>query len=274
MPSSLRPDDYQFLARLLAQNLGHDLGAGKEYLLESRLRPVVLKAGLPDLAALVNRLRGRTDPQLRDTVLDALSTGETSFFRGSSAFEALRRQILPALIEARSRVRRLSLWSAACSTGQEPYSLAMLLIDEFPQVQDWNLTILATDASSIALQRAEEGRYTRSEIRRGLSEERLMRHFEPLGDRWSVRETVRRSVRFRRLNLLDPFGFRAEEHDLILLRNVLLYFDTARKAALFARLRSVIAPDGYLLLGESETILGLTDAFALPSTDQPYYRPV
>ncbi len=274
MRSPLRPEDYQFLARLLAQNLGHDLGEGKEYLLESRLRPVALKVGLPDLAALVNRLRSGTDPLLRDSVLDALSTGETSFFRGASAFEALRLQVLPALIEARSKVRRLSLWSAACSTGQEPYSLAMLLIDEFPQVQDWNLTILATDASSLALQRAEEGRYTGSEIRRGLSAERLMRHFEPAGDRWRVREPVRRFVRFRRLNLLDPFGFRAGEHDLILLRNVLLYFDTARKPAFFARLRSVIAPDGYLLLGESETILGLTDAFALPSTDVPYYRPV
>ena len=274
MAPVVRLEDYRFLAELLAQNLGHELGEGKEYLLESRLRPVVQEAGLPNLAALVNRLRGGADPQLRDTVLDALSTGETSFFRGTAAFDAIRCLILPALIQARAGVRRLRFWSAACSTGQEPYSLAMLLLEEFPQVQEWDVTILATDASTVALRRAKEGRYTRSEVQRGLSPERLARHFEKENDRWSVRESVRRRVEFRRLNLLDPFGFGPGQHDLILLRNVLLYFDTPRKSAFFGRLRSVISEDGYLLLGESETILGLTDAFALPSTDLPYYRPV
>lgn len=274
MPPPLRLDDYRFLADLLARNLGHELGEGKEYLLESRLRPVVQEAGLPDLSALVNRLRGGADPQLRDAVMDALSTGETSFFRGSAAFEAIRRQVLPALIQARAGVRRLRFWSAACSTGQEPYSLAMLLLEEFPQVQDWDVTILATDASSVALRRAKEGRYTRLEVQRGLTPDRLARHFEKDHDCWCVRESVRRRVEFRRLNLMDPLGFGPGQHDLILLRNVLLYFDTPRKSAFFERIRSVIAEDGYLLLGESETILGLTEVFALPATDVPYYRPV
>lgn len=274
MPSTLRVDDYRYLSELLARDLGHELGEGKEYLLESRLRPVARQAGLEDLSALVDRLRRGSDPQLRDSVLDALSTGETCFFRGISAFKALQLHVLPALVEARSSVRRLRIWSAACSTGQEPYSVAMLLTEEFPQVQDWDISILATDASSLAVRRAEEGRYTRVEVQRGLSPERLARHFEKTGDLWSVREPVRKRVRFRRLNLLDPFGFLPEEHDLILLRNVLLYFDSARKTALFSRLRSVIAPDGYLLLGESETILGLTGAFAVPSADVPFYRPV
>lgn len=272
MSAPLSHADYLFLAEYLREHLGHGLGPGKEYLLESRLGPVAITFGLKSVGELAHALRTAHDPSLRNAVLEALMIGETSFFR-SSAFEVFRRVILPSLIMARTATRRLRFWSAACSTGQETYSLAMILADCAPQLAHWDVVIVGTDASAPALERAREGSYSQSEVGRGLDGEMLKRHFHQRDGRWVAAEHLRHGLKFRYMNLSQSFHFPEEPFDVVFLRNVLIYFDASIKPSLFARVREAIAPDGYLLLGESETILGLTDQFVLQSDAAPFYRP-
>jgi chemotaxis protein methyltransferase CheR len=266
--------DYLFLMQFLHDYLGHELGEGKEYLLEGRLGPVAAARGLADVSALIHQLRRNQDRPLREAVLEAMITGETSFFRTAKTFDRLRRVVIPALILARSSSQRLRIWCAACSTGQEPYSIAMLLADDFPALRTWTVDLLATDTSERLLQRAREGTYSLSEVQRGLSAALLHRHFHPVGDRWKVSDRLRQSVRFRKFNLLDKLTELGSHFDIIFMCNVLIYLDGLHKARILSGLREVIEPDGYLFLGDSETILGLTDHFVINQGDDPFYRPV
>jgi chemotaxis protein methyltransferase CheR len=268
----IAPAEYAFLATLLQQQSGLALGEGKEYLIESRLLPVAACFGLAGIPALVARLRATLDATLVRAVCEAMTTNESSFFRDGAPFELLRQQILPELIEARRATRRLRIWCAAASTGQEPYTVAMLLATLTPPLAGWNVEILATDYSRPALERARAGVYNHFEVQRGLPIGMLMKFFVQRGTDWEVRDEIRSAVRFREANLLESFAALGT-FDIVLCRNVLIYFDVATKRDVLDRLAGATARDGCLLLGAAETPMGLTERFVrIPGTTTSAYR--
>jgi chemotaxis protein methyltransferase CheR len=255
-------ENYHFLAALLARHSGLALSEGKEYLLESRLMPIAEQFDLPDLAALVQRLRLGADAVLLQATVEAMTTQETLFFRDSTPFKALREHILPSLLPSRrSQGRRLRIWSAACSTGQEPYSVAMLLATLAPPLGPAEVEIVATDYSSKALARAREGLYSQFEVQRGLPAHLLVRFFTQTPAGFRIVESLRTWVDFQEHNLLQT-AVLLGQFDVILCRNVLIYFDRPVKREVFERLTQALAPDGYLLLGAAETPYGITDSLA------------
>lgn len=262
MPATkLGPDDFAYLSELMHRRAAIVLEPGKEYLALSRLDPVARDMGVGSVSALVAVLRreGDTSP-LHDQVIDALTTNETTFFRDFNPFESLRVTVLPELIERKRRTRTLAVWSAGCSSGQEPYSIAMTIRESFPELLSWQLQILGTDISPTVLDRACEGRYGQLEVNRGLPAHLLVRHFTRAGMEWEIEEPIRRMVRFQRHNLvaewpvLPPF-------DLILMRNVMIYFDPETKRRVLAQMHAQLAPGGYLLLGAAETTYGVSDDY-------------
>lgn len=256
----MTPDDFAFVCRLVRDRSAIVLEAGKEYLVETRLSPVARRYKLGSVGELIARLRGPVEDELRTRVVEAMATTETSFFRDVAPFETLRAVVLPELLRARERERRLSVWSAACSTGQEPYSLAVLLRDHFPELATWQVSVLATDLSSEVLAKARAGRYTQLEANRGLPAAALVRHFRQVGAEWQLSDEVRRSVEFRELNLVRPWP-PLPRMDLVLLRNVMIYFDVETKKSILSRVARLLNPDGYLVLGAAETTLNLDDSF-------------
>ena len=272
MAQTLSRSDYEYLQRFLLDRLGHELGEGKEYLVESRLGTLSARLGLKGIAAIVDRLRRTSDAELVTSVCEAMVTGETSFFRNPSAFERLKSTVFPTLLRERAGERRLRIWSAGCASGQEPYSIALTLLDNFPEARTWDVRILATDIAAPLLRQAELGGYTPQEVGRGLDTDWLRTHFHERGGRWWVGPEVRRLVRFERRNLLEPPREHAE-FDVILVRNVLIYFADDARAHVFAGLRQAIRDDGYLFLGESETILGQETDFVFAEGVMDYYRP-
>jgi chemotaxis protein methyltransferase CheR len=228
--------------------------------------PVAREAGLPDLAGLLKRLQAG-DRDLGQSVVDAMTTNETFFFRDRAPFEKFRNVILPKLLAARAAERRLRIWCAACSTGQEPYSLAMLLDDEARRLTGWNVDILATDLSRRAIEIARQGLYSQFEVQRGLPITMLLRYFQRAGDRWQINEFLRSRINFREFNLMSDFR-PLGTFDAILCRNVLLYLDVATKRDILARLARALAPDGFLLMGSAETVIGLSQAF-IPHQEHP-----
>ena len=267
--SDLRPDHTNVLRQLLRQRAGITLAAGKEYLVQARLEPLAEQAGLSSVGALIERVDAGTTPQLADTVVEAMTINETSFFRDAHVFSALRETILPALIARPGRIR---IWSAAASTGQEPYSLAMLLREHYAD-QAGRFDILATDIASSALARAEAGRYTQLEVNRGLPAPLLLKYFRRTGRDWQLTDDVRGMVRFRRHNLVGrrPLG---EAFDLVLLRNVLIYFDESARREVLDRIRGVLRVGGWLMLGATETTTGIRDGFVrIPEARALCYHP-
>lgn len=264
------PDgDLDYVRRLVQERSGMQLGEGKGYLVEARLAPLATREGLSSVAELVRLLR-TGPPALADDVAEAMTTNETSFFRDVHPFDALRDVVLPQAL-ARSRSRGLRLWSAAASTGQEAYSLAMLLADSFPGVP---ATILATDLSRDVLARAAAGTFSQLEVNRGLPAPLLVRHFERHGAGWRIRPEMRRQVEFRQLNLARPWP-RLPEMDVVLLRNVLIYFGADAKRAVLAQVTRVLAPGGLLFLGGAETTYGLDEGWERIQVGRTsLYRPV
>lgn len=250
--------EFEYLRRFLRQRSGLDLGPEKRYLAETRLEAVWRELGLASLASLVRKLMRGDDGTLGQAVVEAMATHETMFFRDGATFEALRSVILPRLVAARGRTRRLRIWSAAASTGQEAYSLGMLITELPPGLARWNISILGTDLSAAAIARARAGVYSQAEVQRGLPILTLLRHFEQGPAGWTASEELRRHVEFRSFNLLDdlaPLG----TFDLVLCRNILIYLDTPTKSRLLAKLAGVLAPDGVLCLGAVESAVGLCD---------------
>jgi chemotaxis protein methyltransferase CheR len=255
----MTPSEYTFLSDFLLEKSGLALGPAKEYLLEARLIPIAQSWGLSNLTELVQELQKKNNV-LETAVMEAMTTNETSFFRDTTPFDDLRRVILPAVLEARRSSRTLRVWCAAASSGQEPYSFLMLCEDAFPELGAWNFEFVATDISSQILVRAEAGVYTQFEIQRGLPIQMLLKHFEQTPAGWQVKSHLRKRVRFRTLNLLQNFSHLGT-FDIIMCRNVMIYFDAERKREIFERLHRAVRPDGYLMLGAAETVLGLTDRF-------------
>ena len=257
----IAPHDYRFLAELLHGQSGLCLGEGKEYLIQSRLLPLAQRLGLADIGALCARLRQTADLALVAAIGEAMVTHESLFFRDEVPFQLLRERILPELIEARASQRRLRIWSAGASTGQEAYSVAMLLEGFAGALRGWTVDILGTDYSAAAVARARVGIYTHFEVQRGLPETLRQRYFTSEGAAWRLNDAIRRKVRFQQANLLRPFGH-AGPFDLVFCRNVLIYFDVPTKRGVLERLAQVLAPDGYLFLGSSESAIGVTQRLA------------
>jgi chemotaxis protein methyltransferase CheR len=267
------PVQFAFLRDLLRRRTGVVIDDSKQYLVVARLLPIVRQRAIPSLDTLVDRIRKTGDKALEKDVLNAMMTHETSFFRDKSPYETLR-QLVTEMIPKRSAHRQLVIWSAACSTGQEPYSMAMLLNEHFPDlVATWRIRIIATDISEPVLARAREGVFSELETNRGLPAELLKKYFRPLQGKWSIVQECRRLVEFRVLNLNGPWPA-LPPCDVIFLRNVMLYFDVPTRAALVTKMRRVLKPDGALFLGGAETMIGIDTGYdRLAGAGCSYYRP-
>src|SRR5262245_48527891 len=252
--------EFEFLRQLVRKDAGIVLDAGKEYLVETRLGAVVRQHGLSGLTELVAILRARPFDPLREAVKEAMTTNETSFFRDIHPFDALRTQILPELIKARAADRSLTMWCAAASSGQEPYSVMMLLRQHFPQLQDWTIRFLCTDLSKEMIDRCRSGRYSQLEVNRGLPAPMLVRWFTRDGADWVVDASLRDPIEFRTMSLIEPWPA-MRPVDLVMMRNVLIYFDVETKQQVLGRVRQVLRPDGSLLLGAAETTLNIDDGY-------------
>lgn len=256
----LGPAEFDFLRGLVRERSAIVLEPGKEYLVESRLVPLLRDRQLPSLATLAAALRADPRGELERAVVEAMTTNETSFFRDHHPFEALQHRLLPELIAARASERRLRFWSNACSSGQEAYSLAMLLAEHFPGLRAWDVSILATDLSRDMVRRTQQASYGQLEMNRGLPAPLLVKYFDRQGTRWQVKPDLRRWVQAREMNLMEGWP-PLPRFDVIFLRNVLIYFDLDTKRAILRRARQALRPDGFLLLGSAETTVMVDDAW-------------
>jgi chemotaxis protein methyltransferase CheR len=256
----VNPHDYDFLRRLLKERSGLVLSSDKEYLLESRLTPIVRRLDLGSLPALVARLRGGGAESLAVQVVEAMTTNESLFYRDKIPFDNFSATIIPSLLASRAHERRIRIWCAAAATGQEPYSLAMCLGEMGVKLHGWRIEIVATDLSLDVLEKAAAGIYSQFEVQRGLPVQHLIKYFAQMGDTWQVSPEIRSMVAFRPFNLLHDFA-ELGNFDVVFCRNVLIYFDQPTKSDVLDRLARQMPDDGYLVLGAAETVMGLTDAF-------------
>jgi chemotaxis protein methyltransferase CheR len=266
------PLDYEFLRKLLKERSGLDLSADKQYLVESRLVPLARKAGLGGISELVQKMKAGAVEPLTADVVEAMTTNETFFFRDKTPFDHLKDTMLPTLLQARQARRALRIWCAASSTGQEPYSIAMCLKGLGPVISGWRVDIVATDLSQGVLEKSKAGIFSQFEVQRGLPIQLLVKHFTQVGDMWQLNADVRSMVQHRQLNLLQDFGHLGT-FDIIFCRNVLIYFDQETKAGIFERMARVIEPDGFIVLGAAESVVGITDAFQPYPERRGLYRP-
>jgi len=258
---AISQEDFRFVSGYLHRESGIALTEEKTYLVENRLGELCRAIGLSSISALVQELRVRPAGQVKQQMVEAMTTNETSFFRDVSPFEALRMAILPELLEARKQSRQLRIWSAAASTGQEAYSTAMLLDMNFSrQIKDWNIQILGTDLAEKVLERSRTGDYSQLEVNRGLPAQYLVAYFKKKSSRWQITEQIRKLVQFEQMNLLDVPA-RLGHFDVIFCRNVLIYFDDQTKRKVLSNLRTRLRPDGYLILGASEVLAQVGDLF-------------
>ena len=272
--ATISAPDYEFVRTLLRKEIGFDLGVDRQYLVVNRLTPIAAMFDCREIGDLIGRVRQSQERRLIEAVAEGMTINETSFFRGGQKlFDNLARVVIPVLQQARSSQRRLRIWSGACATGQEPYSILITLLEQCPQLRDWNIEIVATDISERALEQARSGIFNQFEVQRGLPIQLLLKYFTKTGDHWQIAETLRRRVTFQRHNLLDSFLRLAPPLDIVFLRNVLIYFELATKTELFQRLRQCMARDGILVLGETESTLGITTDFRLNSTCRDFYEP-
>jgi chemotaxis protein methyltransferase CheR len=255
---TLQATDFSFVTQMVRQRSSIDLQPGKEYLVESRLAPIARSMGEKDVGGLVSRLR-RGDPGLADAVVDALTTNETSWFRDAHPFDAFTQHLLPDVAKS-STTRQITIWSAACSSGQEAYSLSMLLLDWLPSHPGYTVKIVGTDISQKMVDRARSARFSQLEVNRGLRAPYLVKHFDQIGRDWVLRQPVRDLCRFERGNLSHP-STNVPTCDVVFLRNVLIYFDLETKRTVLTHVRKVLRPGGFLVLGGAESTLNLDDAF-------------
>lgn len=257
---SVTESDFNYISKLVLDRSAIIIEEGKEYLVESRIGPIAKSEGFDDIENLVNALRNNSSNGLQNKVVEALTTNETSFFRDVHPFEALKHNILPKLLKKRKSQKQLNIWCGASSSGQEPYSIAMLIHDNYPMLLDWNLTFIASDLSREMLDRCRSGEFTQLEVNRGLSAPLLIKYFEKNGLKWSIKKELRRMIDFQQINLAEPLPY-LPKMDIVFLRNVLIYFDLEMKIKILNQIRSILQPDGYLFLGAAESTLNLDDSF-------------
>jgi chemotaxis protein methyltransferase CheR len=257
----MNTNDFAFIAALLKERSGLIVTADKMYLLEARLLPIARRNSIEGLDGLIEKLRKPFNEPLIGEVVDAMTTNETSFFRDRNPFDALRKTILPELFQTKAPQKSLRIWSAACSTGQEAYSIAMVLRDDFAQFSNWNIEIVATDISPSVLARGREGLYSTFEAQRGLPIHLLIKHFDQIGDSWQIKPALRQMVNFRPANLLDDLAGLGT-FDVIFCRNVLIYFDHTTKTKILNAICKRMGAHSSLFLGGAESVFGLCDGLS------------
>ncbi len=267
----MSPIEYEYLRKLLKDHSGLDLSADKHYLIESRLLPLARKAGLPGIPELIQKMKGGS-MALVTQVVEAMTTNETFFFRDKIPFDHFRDSIMPEILQARAGRKKVRIWCAAGSTGQEPYSLAMCLKEMGAALAGWRVEILATDLSQEVLEKSKAGIYSQFEVQRGLPIQMLVKYFKQNGELWQLNADIRAMVQHRQLNLLHDFS-QLGTFDVIFCRNVLIYFDQETKINIFGRLARALEPDGFLVLGAAETVVGLTEDFKPFPDRRGLYRP-
>jgi chemotaxis protein methyltransferase CheR len=255
----LKPDDFDFLARLLKERSGLVITPDKAYLLESRLMPVARQRNLKGVEDIIGRLRGRDEGLARD-VTEAMTTNESFFFRDGKPFDQFRDAILPLVMQSRATRRTIRIWSAACSSGQEAYSLAMILKEASAKLTGWNIEIVGTDISVEMLEKAKAGLYSQFEVQRGLPIQMLVKYFKKKDESWQIDAALRGMVHFREWNLLHDLGGLGH-FDIVFCRNVLIYFDQPTKARVLTNIAKQMPEDGILYLGGAETVLGISERF-------------
>jgi chemotaxis protein methyltransferase CheR len=266
------PFDYDYLRKLLKERSGLMLSADKQYLVESRLLPVARRAGVAGLAELIQKLKDPAEEPLVVEVVEAMTTNESLFFRDKIPFDHFRNTIMPALLAARAQQRRIRIWCAAASTGQEPYSLAMCLKEMGSELAGWRTEILATDLSQEVLEKAGAGIYSQFEVQRGLPIQMLVKYFTQVGEMWQIAPEIRAMIQYRPFNLLNDFA-QFGRFDIVFCRNVLIYFDQPTKVGVLERMARIIEPDGYLVMGAAETVVGLTNCFKPIADKRALYGP-
>lgn len=269
-------EDIKVISRLVSDLCGIVLDESKGYLIQSRLSTLAEEAGCKTFSELYYKARYERESALRDKVIDAITTNETLFFRDTSPFDVLQNKIIPDLIDAKAKTafpRRIRIWSAACSTGQEPYSMVMVLKELLGDLSAWDIQILATDISDAAIRHASIGRYAVHEIRRGMRPDFLKKYFTEDAQGWKIKDELRGIIAFKRLNLLEPFTALGM-FDVIFCRNVAIYFSPEVRKNLFLRLAAQLTVDGALLVGSSESLTDLGERFKpLQHCRAIFYRP-
>ena len=254
---TLDPISFTYLSTFVREKSAIVLEPSKAYLLESRLMPIARQNGLASLPELVAHLQRPGSQSLGRQVVDAMTTNETSFYRDIHPFDAMKQQVVPELLKSRQKERTLNIWSNACSSGQEVYSIAMLLREHFPELAGWKVRLIASDLSSSILDKARAGIFNQTEVNRGLPMQLMMKYFTRNGLQWQVNSEIRNSVEFLECNLIQAWPNQLPKMDIIFLRNVLIYFDPPTKTAVLNKASALLRPDGYLFLGGAESTMNL-----------------
>lgn len=256
----MKDEVFTFLAKLLREQSGLALPRDKEYLLESRLNPVARRLGHANIDAMWSAIRSGQHREIERAIVEAMTTNETFFFRDAPTFDLFRKAVLPDLTAARAQAKMLRIWFAACSSGQEPYSVAMILEEERARLAGWSVELIGTDLSMDMIQRSRDGLYSHFEAQRGLPIQMLAKHFDKEDQGWRVKAALRNRIKFRPFNLLESFAALGT-FDVIFCRNVLIYFELATKRDILDRMNRQISAGGVLFLGGAETVIGVTDKF-------------
>jgi len=265
------PRFFQFVRDLLMDRSGLVVTVEKMYLLETRLLPIAHKNGFKDIDAMISELKSRHNESLAVDIIEAMNTHESLFFRDNSPFQLFQEVLLPQLLERRKDKKSIRIWCAACSSGQEPYSLAMTLAEEEKKLQGWKVEIVATDISHSVLARAKEGLFSQFEVQRGLPVTKLIKHFAQEAENWRINADIRNMVNFRQFNLLEK-TYMLGHFDVVLCRNVLIYFDLETKTRVMSKISKCLESDGVLFLGSSESTIGITNDFCPVKAGRGVYK--
>lgn len=268
----MKQEDFDLISGILKQRSGLVLTKEKAYLLESRLMPIARKMNLKDLEELIKMVRDKREEKTIEAIVEAMTTNETFFFRDQKPFDQFKQVIIPHLLKVRAAKRTLRIWSAASSSGQEAYSLAMLLSEEAAKFAGWKIDIIGTDISQEIVEKAKEGVYNQFEVQRGLPVTLLVKYFKQNGDKWQISDKIRQMVQYKVMNLLTDWGA-IGSFDVIFCRNVLIYFDQPTKSKILERMAQIMPPDASLFLGGAESVLGLTDKLKSLDTQRGIYVP-
>ena len=269
---SLSTPDFDYISKLLLDRSGLVVTQDKMYLLESRLMPLARRNSLDGLPAVINEMRNKRNEVLINEVIEAMTTNESFFFRDKTPFDNFGEHVLPRLMEARATKKSIRIWCAAASTGQEPYSLAMMIKELGPKVAGWRFEIVGTDLSGDVLKKAKAGEYTQFEVQRGLPIQMLVKYFAQDGDVWKLKDDIRNMVKYQQFNLLESFR-PLGQFDVVFCRNVLIYFNPPTKGDVLGRICDLMPNDGALFLGAAETILGVSDRFKPAQGLRGVYEP-
>ncbi|MFK7821646.1 MAG: protein-glutamate O-methyltransferase CheR [Planctomycetaceae bacterium] len=270
---ALATKSIEFIRDLVEQQSGNVISPRQSYMLEQRLAPMAETMGLDDVEGLVNELRRTRNPKLSTDVAEAVTVNETSFFRDMHVFQALQKKILPDVIARNQQTKTIRIWSAASSSGQEPISIGMVIREHFPELSNWKIKIVATDLSEAMLTKCRSGQYSQMEVNRGLPVAKLVKFFSRNGSTWQVKPEVLGLIDYKRMNLTKPWSYMGQ-FDVVLIRNVLIYFELAAKADILQRVRGVLHPGGYLFIGAAETMIGMGAQYQREEIDATVcYRP-